>query len=567
MRTFKTIFILMIIGLTTNAQNIDLQKGLVAYYPFNGNSNDESGNGNHGYVIGATLVSDRNGNPNCAFSFNGISDYIKCDINNIPTGASPRSIFGWFKTSYPINQRIVFWGYGDEVGGQAWNISSNPVKNDRTIYFIGVNEGDIQGNSVISDGKWHCVGAVYNNNILQIYVDGVLDVQGTRYLNTSKYTFVIGRQSYPDGNRYWYANAIIDDIRIYNRPLNESEIQELYKCNLKNTTVLTNKNEIQNNKIGIGDGAFQINGIKIGSSETASKKKNTLITHKTNEISISLLKVTPDQKDNKWGLLDDKGNVVAPYIYNHIADFDKDGFACVELSGKFGLIDKKGRVVIPIIYNKPLFFSEGLANVEIDDHKFGFINKENKFVIQPDYFIAKSFMNGIAPVCQVDGKYAFIDKKGNLLTSYSYDGWKIINHMWYGRLNYGSSRYTDTQKFYKIGMDGSSREVDKNGQIISNAEKFEKGKDYPVFTVFSFTATTEFFHRMGFSPDVFEFEIIDKTERKYRIKIMKGSGKFYIHDGDSEDLETVEKGYEFWWVKWHFDDAMAKTYHPTVYLP
>ena len=49
---------------------------LLAYYPFNGNANDESGNGNNGVVSGATLVDDRLGNTDSAYYFNGTSDYI-----------------------------------------------------------------------------------------------------------------------------------------------------------------------------------------------------------------------------------------------------------------------------------------------------------------------------------------------------------------------------------------------------------------------------------------------------------------------------------------------------------
>ena len=49
--------------------------GLVAYYPFNGNANDESGNNNHGTVYGATLTTDRNANTDKAYSFDG-NDYI-----------------------------------------------------------------------------------------------------------------------------------------------------------------------------------------------------------------------------------------------------------------------------------------------------------------------------------------------------------------------------------------------------------------------------------------------------------------------------------------------------------
>ena len=59
-----------------NAQNVPSYvptNGLVGYWGFNGNANDESGNGNNGTVNGATLTTDRNGNANSAYSFNGTS--------------------------------------------------------------------------------------------------------------------------------------------------------------------------------------------------------------------------------------------------------------------------------------------------------------------------------------------------------------------------------------------------------------------------------------------------------------------------------------------------------------
>ena len=52
--------------------------GLVGWWPFNGNANDESGNGNNGTVNGATLTADRFGNANSAYSFDGVDDYINC---------------------------------------------------------------------------------------------------------------------------------------------------------------------------------------------------------------------------------------------------------------------------------------------------------------------------------------------------------------------------------------------------------------------------------------------------------------------------------------------------------
>ena len=69
------LFVGIFIAANCHAQSF-LTNGLVAYYPFNGNANDESENGNNGEVHNATLTSDRFGNPSSAFYFNGSSSYI-----------------------------------------------------------------------------------------------------------------------------------------------------------------------------------------------------------------------------------------------------------------------------------------------------------------------------------------------------------------------------------------------------------------------------------------------------------------------------------------------------------
>jgi len=64
-----------------NYANADLDDGLVAYYPFDGDATDSSGNGHDGTVYGATLVVDRNGQANGAYSFDGQNDYIKIPLH------------------------------------------------------------------------------------------------------------------------------------------------------------------------------------------------------------------------------------------------------------------------------------------------------------------------------------------------------------------------------------------------------------------------------------------------------------------------------------------------------
>ena len=70
--------------------------GLVGWWPFNGNANDESGNGNHGTVNGATLAVDRNGNANSAYSFDGNSGITIPHSTSLNIGSSCTFSF-WLK--------------------------------------------------------------------------------------------------------------------------------------------------------------------------------------------------------------------------------------------------------------------------------------------------------------------------------------------------------------------------------------------------------------------------------------------------------------------------------------
>ena len=70
---------------------------LVAYYPFNGNANDESGNGNDGVVNGATLTTDRFGNVNSAYSFDGVDDWINAPNSGLPDADESRTLTAWVK--------------------------------------------------------------------------------------------------------------------------------------------------------------------------------------------------------------------------------------------------------------------------------------------------------------------------------------------------------------------------------------------------------------------------------------------------------------------------------------
>ena len=79
----------------------DLNNGLVAHYPFCGNANDASGNGNNGTVHGAILTEDRFGNPKSSYSFNGVDNFIDVIPSTSLSPSNEVTFTAWVK---PIGQ-------------------------------------------------------------------------------------------------------------------------------------------------------------------------------------------------------------------------------------------------------------------------------------------------------------------------------------------------------------------------------------------------------------------------------------------------------------------------------
>src|SRR5215203_3476019 len=93
------IYLLIFFLLSTAAcfSQVNMSRGLVAYYPFNGNANDASGNGNNPIFNNAALTADRLGNANNAYSFNGIDNYIRIPNSSSLNPSSAISLCAWVK--------------------------------------------------------------------------------------------------------------------------------------------------------------------------------------------------------------------------------------------------------------------------------------------------------------------------------------------------------------------------------------------------------------------------------------------------------------------------------------
>jgi hypothetical protein len=213
------------------------QNGLVAWYPFNGNANDESGNGNNGMVNGASLALDRNGNSNAAYLFDGFNDYIQV------LNSSSISIQGSFSTSFWMlmdgggcNPRIMeinenynqCGGYGFAVNG-----NSNVARTIHYTSFGNCTSGVAvwNSNNTITSLEWHHVVVSINGSlgIGKVYLDGNLfeDLNGTQIgtINYNNNPLTFGNIN--SGRCDWWG-GLIDDIGIWNRTLTETEILALY---------------------------------------------------------------------------------------------------------------------------------------------------------------------------------------------------------------------------------------------------------------------------------------------------------------------------------------------------
>ena len=194
--------------------------GLVAHYPFNANANDESGYGRHGIVNGAQLVSDRYGMEKGAYQFNGLDNYISLD------NTSMLNLFNGFTLSAWVN--FTSNDGGHSIVSKHENGSNNGFNlvatGNRAGVYTDVANHSAFSDSTYNDGKWHQYVATFNGKIISIYVDGVLQSSSdAQYTTGNNMEIRIGSDSHMS-----YFNGLIDDVSIYERPLNMEEIAMLY---------------------------------------------------------------------------------------------------------------------------------------------------------------------------------------------------------------------------------------------------------------------------------------------------------------------------------------------------
>jgi hypothetical protein len=215
-----------------------LQTSLVAYYPFCNNTNDVSGNNYHCTGTNVTLGTDRYGNVNSAYDFNGTNASITSTVPFFNNNWTNWSVSFWM---YPFNvaqtnqscfntlphnsAQIAYNFAGPQLDHVHFSLNSTPTVQtwDMTQYSQGTF-------TTYANNTWYHVALTKNGTVWKLYINGTLDAvfsSGTPITNTLT-NVMFGAIINPSTSLAdQFFNGTLDDIMVYNRTLNSVEVGSL----------------------------------------------------------------------------------------------------------------------------------------------------------------------------------------------------------------------------------------------------------------------------------------------------------------------------------------------------
>jgi hypothetical protein len=240
----KLLTIVFLLASFCSFSQVNLTSGLMAYYPFTGNANDSSGNNNNPTFNNATLTTDRFGNANKAYLFNGATSYMQIPNSSTLNSATGLSLCAWvkingFSRDACFANRIIEKGDADGVPGQYalafQQENACGISTIDTIHQFFTGAGIPVNTYYPQKDNWYFVVYTYDLTTAKMYVNGVLVSSSAlaNYSFTNSYDLYLGKHKggvgYPS---VFFFNGVMDEVRIYNRAINTSEISALYGTTL-----------------------------------------------------------------------------------------------------------------------------------------------------------------------------------------------------------------------------------------------------------------------------------------------------------------------------------------------
>lgn len=194
---------------------------LAAYWPLDGNYTDVTGNGYTAQPVGNPVFDA--GHAGQSVDFDG-TNYLNCQNSADLTLSRGGTISAWIKSSglsFP-------WASVVTKGLQSWRLVRNNETSAISFHFnSGSTEYQANGSTPVLDNEWHHLMAVYDASTVRLYVDGQLEASTPAPATMNERTdpvYIGGRSDRPT-SRNWTGQ--IDEVRIYNAALSESNLYYL----------------------------------------------------------------------------------------------------------------------------------------------------------------------------------------------------------------------------------------------------------------------------------------------------------------------------------------------------
>jgi hypothetical protein len=229
--------------------------GLVGWWPFNGNANDESGNNNNGSMSGGLLINDRNGYSNSALGLPNLGDNLMVSnvaplFNNFGLSVSVwlRFPIQYNQSSLAVIKNGIPYSNGFDVAIDQ-NNQAYGVNNYLVVFLVGNGTAVTFISNQSELGQWSHLVSTYDGNSIKIYLNGILKATQpfNLSLNCPNNDLIFAEWDNPTTPSV--TNRNIDDIGIWNRALTQQEITDLYNgCQLSVSTQPINQSvNISNN--------------------------------------------------------------------------------------------------------------------------------------------------------------------------------------------------------------------------------------------------------------------------------------------------------------------------------
>jgi hypothetical protein len=237
MKKLLSVLGIVFLSLQTFGQ-VNLSNGLVAYYPFNGNANDASGNGLNGTMLGASLTTDRNSITGQAMYFDGSGAYVKVNHSSLLQLSNGMSLSYWINPQINSGKVVM---KGRDVNAGSLNAHYNGAG---ITYAYGNYPGYYNTSNPKPLNTWYLVIFTYDriNKTMNYYENAVLVGTSTNVPDCSVNNsdpLVFGRHCFDascSSSFVFPYQGKLDEIRIYNRALTSDEVSALYGISTQTIT-------------------------------------------------------------------------------------------------------------------------------------------------------------------------------------------------------------------------------------------------------------------------------------------------------------------------------------------